>query len=76
MNKKVKMNLVVCGILTALAILLCVIYDETLMFNMMMCVFCVLAIISLWTKNTECTKDENNENSENVEKTSSSEKIK
>ena len=43
------MNLVLCGLLTAVALVVCVVYDESLMFNMMMCVFCVLAITSLWS---------------------------
>ena len=47
------MNLVVCGLLSTVAILLCVVYDETLMFNMMMCLFSSLAIISLWTSDNK-----------------------
>ena len=43
------MNLVICGLLTSVAILVCVVYDQTLMFNMMMCVFCLLALVSLWS---------------------------
>ena len=43
-------NLVLCGILTFFACAACVVYDETVGFNMLMCVFCVLAIVSLWTK--------------------------
>ena len=50
------MNLVLCGLLTAVALIVCLVYDESLMFNMMMCVFCVLAITSLWSdKNTDKT---------------------
>ena len=45
------MNLIICGILSSAAILYCVLFDETLMFNMMMCVFCLVAIISLWSGN-------------------------
>lgn len=44
------MNLVVCGLLTTLALVVCLVYDESLVFNMMMCVFCVLAITSLWSE--------------------------
>ena len=51
------MNLVLCGILTSLAIGYCVIFNETAMFNMMMCVFCVLAIISVWSQNNVSDKD-------------------
>jgi hypothetical protein len=43
-------RLVACGLLTSLAIVGCIAYDETIGFNMVMCVFCVLAIVSLWTK--------------------------
>ena len=43
------MNLIICGLLSSAAILYCVLFDETLMFNMMMCVFCLLAIVSLWS---------------------------
>lgn len=43
------MNLVLCGLLTSLALVVCLVYGETMMFNMMMCVFCVLAITSLWS---------------------------
>jgi len=43
------MNLVLCGLLTFLALVVCLVYGETMMFNMMMCVFCVLAITSLWS---------------------------
>ena len=41
--------MIICGILSSAAILYCVLFDETLMFNMMMCVFCLLAIVSLWS---------------------------
>ena len=51
-DNTVKMNLIICGILTIAAILYCVLFDETLAFNMMMCVFCLLAIISLWSGNS------------------------
>lgn len=47
------MNLIICGILSSAAILYCVLFDETLMFNMMMCVFCLLAILSLWSDNPQ-----------------------
>ena len=53
------MNLVLCGILTTAAILYCVIFDETLMFNMMMCIFCVLALVSVWTQQNPSEKNEN-----------------
>ena len=52
------MNLVVCGLLSTVAILLCVVYDETLMFNMMMCLFSSLAIISLWTSDNKTEQAE------------------
>ena len=47
------MNLVICGLLTSVAILVCVVYDQTLMFNMMMCIFCLLALVSLWSSESE-----------------------
>ena len=68
------MNLVLCGILTTAAILYCVIFDETLMFNMMMCVFCVLALVSVWTQqnpsdnNKNETKDEDSSEKEELKK--------
>ena len=52
------MNLVVCGLLSTVAIVLCVVYDETLMFNMMMCVFSSLAIVSLWTSDSKTEETE------------------
>ena len=45
--------LVTCGLLTSAAIIVCIVYDETIGFNMVMCLFCVLAIVSLWTKEEE-----------------------
>ena len=56
------MNLIICGILTIAAILYCVLFDETLAFNMMMCVFCLLAIISLWSGNSAEAVDGNKDN--------------
>ena len=47
------MNLVLCGILTSLAVVYCVVWDETLVFNMMMCVLCVLAIVSVWSQDSD-----------------------
>ena len=44
------MNLIVCGILTTLAVVYCVLADETVGFNMMMCVSCVVAIACVWTQ--------------------------
>ena len=52
------MNLLICGILSAAAILYCVLFDETLVFNMMMCVFCIVAIISLWSEKKEKSQDD------------------
>jgi len=52
------MNLVACGLLSTVAIVLCVVYDETIMFNMMMCVFSSLAIVSLWTSDTDKKSDQ------------------
>ena len=52
------MNLVLCGLLSTVAIVLCVVFDETLMFNMMMCVFTCLAIVSLWTSETDKKTDQ------------------
>ena len=46
------MNLVLCGILTSLVVVYCVVWDETLVFNMMMCVLCVLAIVSVWSQDS------------------------
>ena len=43
-------SIVLCGILTFFAVAACVVYDETVGFNILMCFFCVLAIVSLWTK--------------------------
>ena len=60
------MNLVLCGILTTAAILYCVIFDETLMFNMMMCVFTSLAIISLWTSENKTEQTENTDKTSNT----------
>ena len=62
-----KMNLVLCGILTTAAILYCVIFDETLMFNMMMCVFCVLALVSVWSQEPKKNTKEDDEASEENE---------
>ena len=45
--------LVTCGLLTSAAIIVCIVYDETIGFNMVMCLFCGLAIVSLWTKDEE-----------------------
>ena len=36
-------SLVTCGLLTSAAIIVCIVYDETIGFNMVMCLFCVLA---------------------------------
>ena len=44
------MNLIVCGILTTLAVVYCVLADETVGFNMMMCVSCVVAIACVWSQ--------------------------
>ena len=52
------MNLVLCGLLSTVAIVLCVGYDETIMFNMMMCVFSSLAIVSLWTGESDKKTDQ------------------
>ena len=52
------MKLILCGLFTSLAIVVCVLYDETLMFNMMMCVFCVLALTSLWTSDSDNEKSD------------------
>ena len=60
------MNLILCGLLTSLAIVVCIVYDETLMFNMMMCVFCVLAITSLWSRDTQTDKPVDISNSNDV----------
>ena len=64
------MNLVACGLLSTLAIVLCVVYDETIMFNMMMCVFSSLAIVSLWTSDTDKKSDQTE-----VDKTSDSDDV-
>ena len=56
------MNLIICGILTIAATLYCVLFDETLAFNMMMCVFCLLAIISLWSGHSAEAADGNKDN--------------
>ena len=42
-----------CGILTSLVVVYCVVWDETLVFNMMMCVLCVLAIVSVWSQDSD-----------------------
>ena len=44
------MNLIVCGILTTLAVFYCVVAGETLGFNMLMCVMCVVALASVWSQ--------------------------
>lgn len=46
-------SLVACGLLTGVAVVVCICLDETLGFNMLMCVFCVVAIASLWTGDKE-----------------------
>ena len=60
------MNLVLCGLLSTVAIVLCVVYDETVMFNMMMCVFTSLAIISLWTSENKTEQTENTDKTSNT----------
>ena len=62
------MNLIICGILSSAAILYCVLFDETLMFNMMMCVFCLVAIISLWTGNNTADAEDSGKTSQEAEK--------
>ena len=63
------MNLVLCGLLSTVAIVLCVVYDETVMFNMMMCVFSSLAIVSLWTgeKNEKTEQTETDKTSSDID---------
>ena len=51
------MNLIVCGILTTLAVVYCVLADETVGFNMMMCVSCVVAIACVWTQDNNKHED-------------------
>ena len=53
-------GLVICGILTTVAVVACICSDDTLGFNMLMCVFCLMAIVSLWTEDKE-KKMENKE---------------
>lgn len=62
------MNLVLCGLLTTVALIVCLVYDESLMFNMMMCVFCVLAITSLWSdkKTDKTASDDVTESTESI----------
>jgi len=57
-------GLVICGILTAVAVLACICLDDTLGFNMLMCVFCLMAIVSLWTED----KDKKMESKETEQK--------
>ena len=64
----VRMNLIICGILSSAAILYCVLFDETLMFNMMMCVFCLVAIISLWSGNNPAEAEDSGKTSQEAEK--------
>ena len=59
-------GLVACGLLTAGAILVCVLYNETVGFNLLMCVFCALAIASLWSKEPE-EKEAEEQNQEKEE---------
>jgi len=54
-------GLVVCGLLTGVAVLACICLDETLGFNMLMCIFCIVAIFSLWSED-KVKKMENTEN--------------
>ena len=69
------MNLIVCGILTTLAVLYCVVADETLGFNMLMCVLCVVALVSLWTgDNSDSSKQEQGD--KNAAETEASEEKK
>ena len=64
-------GLVVCGLLTAGAIVACICLDETLGFNMLMCVFCVVAIVRLWTedKNRKVSIDQFKDNEDKNENT-------
>ena len=60
------LGLVTCGLATAAAILVCVLYNETVGFNLLMCVFCSLAIASLWSKEPkeQEVKEQNQETEE------------
>ena len=60
--------MIICGILSSAAILYCVLFDETLMFNMMMCVFCLVAIISLWSGNNTAEAEDKDMTSPEAEK--------
>ena len=44
------MKLIVCGILTTLAVLYCVVAGDTVGFNMLMCVSCVVALAGVWSQ--------------------------
>ena len=57
-------GLVVCGLLTGVAVLACICLDDTLGFNMLMCIFCVVAIVSLWSEDKDKEKMNNKDNNE------------
>ena len=53
------MKLIVCGILTTLAVLYCVVAGDTVGFNMLMCVLCVVALAGVWSQdNTKQPSEE------------------
>ena len=60
--------MIICGILSSAAILYCVLFDETLMFNMMMVVFCLLAIVSLWSDSPHSQAEGGEETNKAAEK--------
>jgi len=63
-------GLIICGILTTVAVVACICLDDTLGFNMLMCVFCVMAIVSLWTEDKKKKMDsKETEPKESEEKT-------
>lgn len=56
----------VCGLLTGVAVLACICLDDTLGFNMLMCIFCVVAIVSLWSDDKEKMNNKDNNESQST----------
>ena len=61
------MNLIVCGILTTLAVVYCVLADETVGFNMMMCVSCVVAIACVWSQDNNKQEEDKTDSGDQVD---------
>ena len=71
------MKLIVCGILTTLAVLYCVVAGDTVGFNMLMCVLCVVALAGVWSQdNTKQPEEAGDKNAESAAASSSSDEKK